>query len=86
MAEATLKQGHFAPCMVGALEAEFLKMMTFGLQAKNVLDVGTFTGKIQGLRSLKACAQRSVLNACAQRVRSILILIFKFRNECCGLC
>lgn len=45
VAEATLKQGHFAPCMVGALEAEFLKMMTFGLQAKDVLDVGTFTGK-----------------------------------------
>jgi len=44
VAEATLKQGHFAPCMVGALEAEFLKMMTFGLQAKDVLDVGTFTG------------------------------------------
>ena len=67
VAEATLKQGHFAPCMVGALEAEFLKMMTFGLQAKNVLDVGTFTGKIQG-------------------VRSIQILIFNLRNECCGLC
>ena len=44
MAKATLEQGHFAPCMVGALEAEFLKMMTFGLRAKDVLDVGTFTG------------------------------------------
>ena len=59
VAEATLKQGHFAPCMVGALEAEFLKMMTFGLRAKDVLDVGTFTGRNKNLFCYRIKKSRS---------------------------
>ena len=34
----------FTPCMVGQLEAQFLKMMVQLSNAKRVLDVGTFTG------------------------------------------
>lgn len=34
----------FTPCMVGQLEAQFLKMMVQLTNAKRVLDVGTFTG------------------------------------------
>jgi len=44
VADATLESSHFAPCMVGSLESDFLKMMTLLSKAKNVLDVGTFTG------------------------------------------
>ena len=34
----------FTPCMVGQLEAQYLKMMVQLSNAKRVLDVGTFTG------------------------------------------
>lgn len=40
----TEQQQMFTPCMVGQLEAQFLKMMTQISKAKRVLDVGTFTG------------------------------------------
>ncbi|CAD7927440.1 unnamed protein product, partial [Amoebophrya sp. A120] len=43
---ATVTQAEklFMPCMVGSLEANFLKMQTMICGAKKVLDVGTFTG------------------------------------------
>lgn len=44
IALATEDQEMFTPCMVGQLEAQFLKMMTQLTNAKRVLDVGTFTG------------------------------------------
>lgn len=42
--EETSKAGLFAPCMVGKLEGQFLKMITKMKKAKKVLDIGTFTG------------------------------------------
>lgn len=44
IALATEDQEMFTPCMVGQLEAQFLKMMAQLASAKRVLDVGTFTG------------------------------------------
>lgn len=43
-ANATLKSEMFAPCMVGSLESQFLKMFAQTAKAKTILDVGTFTG------------------------------------------
>ena len=37
-------QEMFTPCMIGQLEAQFLKMMVQLTDAKRILDVGTFTG------------------------------------------
>lgn len=34
----------FAPCMVGQIEGQFLKMITKLSRAKRILDIGTFTG------------------------------------------
>lgn len=42
--DETEKAGLFAPCMVGAVEGQFLKMITEICGAKRVLDIGTFTG------------------------------------------
>jgi len=42
--ESTDKEGLFAPCMVGQLEGQFLKMFAKSTKASRVLDVGTFTG------------------------------------------
>lgn len=44
IAAATTEAGLFAPCMVGQIEGQFLKMMTRINGAKRVLDIGTFTG------------------------------------------
>lgn len=44
IAAETEKANLFAPCMVGAVEGQFLKMMTQIAKAKRVLDIGTFTG------------------------------------------
>mmetsp|Transcript_12308 Transcript_12308/g.18889 ORF Transcript_12308/g.18889 Transcript_12308/m.18889 type:complete len:291 (+) Transcript_12308:107-979(+) len=43
-ANVTVKEGMFAPCMVGSLESQFLKMFARTANAKTILDVGTFTG------------------------------------------
>merc|ERR1712157_254993 len=43
-ARITHEQDMFAPCMVGSLESQFLKMQCMLLNCKRVLDVGTFTG------------------------------------------
>merc|ERR1712157_629089 len=43
-AQITDEQGMFLPCMVGALESQFLKMVASLGQCKRILDVGTFTG------------------------------------------
>ena len=40
----TAECDQFQPCMVGTLESQFLKMQAQIKGAKNVLDVGTFTG------------------------------------------
>merc|ERR1711937_281969 len=40
----TREQKMFAPCMVGSLESQFLKMQCMLLNSTRVLDVGTFTG------------------------------------------
>ena len=45
IAKATQDNEMFAPCMVGTLESQFLKMIVQMCGAKKVLDVGTFTGK-----------------------------------------
>mmetsp|Transcript_43130 Transcript_43130/g.36186 ORF Transcript_43130/g.36186 Transcript_43130/m.36186 type:complete len:331 (+) Transcript_43130:1379-2371(+) len=42
--KVTTERKLFAPCMVGSLEAQFLRMQTQLKGAKRVLDVGTFTG------------------------------------------
>lgn len=42
--EETVSGGLFAPCMVGKIEGQFLKMITQVKAARRVLDVGTFTG------------------------------------------
>ena len=44
IAIATEQEQIFTPCMVGQLEAQFLKMMAQLTNAKRVLDIGTFTG------------------------------------------
>eukprot|EP00549_Striatella_unipunctata_P000431 CAMPEP_0118688430 /NCGR_PEP_ID=MMETSP0800-20121206/8918_1 /TAXON_ID=210618 ORGANISM="Striatella unipunctata, Strain CCMP2910" /NCGR_SAMPLE_ID=MMETSP0800 /ASSEMBLY_ACC=CAM_ASM_000638 /LENGTH=939 /DNA_ID=CAMNT_0006585693 /DNA_START=30 /DNA_END=2849 /DNA_ORIENTATION=+ len=43
-AKITDEEKLFAPCMVGTLESQFLKMFTKTMKASNILDVGTFTG------------------------------------------
>jgi predicted O-methyltransferase YrrM len=43
-AQMTMEQELFAPCMVGTLESQFLKMYTKTIKAKRILDIGTFTG------------------------------------------
>ena len=43
-AEVTMEEEMFAPCMVGTLESQFLKMFAKSSKANNILDVGTFTG------------------------------------------
>ena len=40
----TSKHGLFAPCMVGRIEGQMLKLITRFGKAKRVLDIGTFTG------------------------------------------
>lgn len=42
--DETEKAGLYAPCMVGKLEGQFLKMLARVKKAKRVLDIGTFTG------------------------------------------
>ncbi|TRY76935.1 hypothetical protein TCAL_10626 [Tigriopus californicus] len=44
IAQKTMEQGLFAPCMVGTLESQFLKMQVSLAKARTCLDVGTFTG------------------------------------------
>lgn len=44
IATETERAGLFAPCMVGRLEGQFLRMVAGLMGAKRVLDVGTFTG------------------------------------------
>lgn len=44
VAKATQENEMFAPCMVGTLESQYLKMQVNIARAKRVLDVGTFTG------------------------------------------
>ena len=43
-AQITSEEDLFAPCMVGTLESQFLKMYTKTVRAERILDVGTFTG------------------------------------------
>ena len=42
--EQTIESELYAPCMVGRIEAQMLKMITRFGKAKRVLDIGTFTG------------------------------------------
>merc|ERR1711907_215211 len=44
VAKLTEEKQMFAPCMVGSLESQFLKMQCMVKGAKRCLDVGTFTG------------------------------------------
>lgn len=44
IAEETAKADLFAPCMVGVVEGQFLKMLARINRAKRILDIGTFTG------------------------------------------
>lgn len=44
IAEATSRESLFAPCMVGHIEGQFLKMMAQISNANRILDIGTFTG------------------------------------------
>ena len=43
-AKITTRESLFAPCMVGSLESQFLKMFAQTAKAKCILDIGTFTG------------------------------------------
>ena len=42
--KVTQNENLFAPCMVGAMESQFLKMQCQIKKAKRCLDIGTFTG------------------------------------------
>merc|ERR1711937_297836 len=42
-AKVTTEENLFAPCMVGSLESQFLKIYAKTGKAKNILDIGTFT-------------------------------------------
>jgi len=44
IARDTNEAGLFAPCMVGTLESQFLKLQVQVSGARRVLDIGTFTG------------------------------------------
>lgn len=44
VAKMTQEKQMFAPCMVGTLESQFLKMQAMIKGAKTCLDIGTFTG------------------------------------------
>ena len=43
-AKKTVDSELFAPCMVGTLESQFLKLQAKTIKARRVLDIGTFTG------------------------------------------
>ena len=43
-ANITVREKLFAPCMVGTLESQLLKMFTKSVKAQHILDIGTFTG------------------------------------------
>eukprot|EP00548_Thalassiothrix_antarctica_P019299 CAMPEP_0194193798 /NCGR_PEP_ID=MMETSP0154-20130528/75229_1 /TAXON_ID=1049557 /ORGANISM="Thalassiothrix antarctica, Strain L6-D1" /LENGTH=1011 /DNA_ID=CAMNT_0038918169 /DNA_START=102 /DNA_END=3137 /DNA_ORIENTATION=+ len=43
-AKVTMEENLFAPCMVGSLESQFLKIFAKTSKAENILDIGTFTG------------------------------------------
>ena len=43
-AKVTVEEDLFAPCMVGSLESQFLKMMAKSNNAHKCLDIGCFTG------------------------------------------
>lgn len=59
-AKITLEESLFAPCMVGTLESQFLKMFAKTTKAKTILDVGTFTGMSAIAFAEGALAVRSV--------------------------
>lgn len=42
--EETTRSDLYAPCMVGRVEGQFLKMITQMMRARRILDIGTFTG------------------------------------------
>ena len=44
VAKLTQQKQMFAPCMIGTLESQFLKMQCKLMKAKKCLDIGTFTG------------------------------------------
>jgi 3-dehydroquinate synthase len=44
VATVTQERNMFAPCMVGTLESQFLKMQAMVSRSRRCLDVGTFTG------------------------------------------
>jgi len=44
VSDLTEQRDMFMPCMVGAMESQFLKMQCQIMGAKNCLDIGTFTG------------------------------------------
>lgn len=56
----------FAPCMVGTLESQFLKMQAKTLKASRILDVGTFTGM-----SAVAFAEGSLAAGCSAEVHTL---------------
>jgi len=43
-AKMTMESRLFAPCMVGTLESQFLKLQAKTMKATRILDIGTFTG------------------------------------------
>lgn len=44
IAQETAAADLFAPCMVGQIEGQFLKMMAYVSRSKRILEIGTFTG------------------------------------------
>ena len=53
VAKATTEASMFAPCMVGTLESQFLKMQVAIARARKILDVGTFTGMLASTDRVK---------------------------------
>jgi len=73
-AKVTVDENLFAPCMVGSLESQFLKLMAKTSNSKTCLDVGCFTGSsaiafAEG--SLAAAAKRKDGSALSVEVHTL---------------
>jgi len=73
-AKVTVDEDLFAPCMVGSLESQFLKMMAKTANSKKCLDIGCFTGSsaiafAEG--SLAAAIKRDDGTACEVEVHTL---------------
>jgi len=84
-ARITDEEKMFAPCMVGSLESQFLKMQAMMLGAKRVLDVGTFTG-MSALAFAEGCLMgNGMKNLIAEKYQDKLFSNFKVSLQDSGM-